>query len=62
FIMSIIGQVSDLVESAIKRAAGVKDSGNWIPGHGGLLDVFDSTILTAPFLYYWMLWQIRQIG
>ncbi len=55
FIISIISQISDLVESAIKRAAGVKDSGNWIPGHGGILDVFDSVILTAPFLYYWMI-------
>ncbi len=58
FIISVMGQISDLVESSIKRAAGVKDSGNWIPGHGGLLDVFDSIILTAPFLYYWMLWQV----
>lgn len=58
FTLSIISQISDLVESSIKRAAGVKDSGNWIPGHGGLLDVFDSVIFTAPFLYYWMLWQL----
>ncbi|MBU0700014.1 phosphatidate cytidylyltransferase [bacterium] len=57
FALSIISQISDLIESSIKRAAGVKDSGNWIPGHGGLLDVFDSVILTTPFLYYWMLWQ-----
>ncbi|MFH1860160.1 MAG: phosphatidate cytidylyltransferase [bacterium] len=58
FALSIISQISDLIESSIKRAAGVKDSGNWIPGHGGLLDVFDSVILTAPFLYYWMLWKM----
>jgi phosphatidate cytidylyltransferase len=57
FTLSITGQISDLIESSIKRAAGVKDSSNWIPGHGGLLDVFDSVILTSPFLYYWMLWQ-----
>lgn len=56
FILSIISQISDLVESAIKRAAKEKDSSNWIPGHGGLLDVFDSVILTAPFLYWWMMW------
>ncbi|MBI4778241.1 phosphatidate cytidylyltransferase [Candidatus Desantisbacteria bacterium] len=55
FTLSILSQISDLIESSIKRVAGVKDSGNWIPGHGGLLDVFDSVILTAPFLYYWMI-------
>ncbi|MFH1097805.1 MAG: phosphatidate cytidylyltransferase [Candidatus Desantisbacteria bacterium] len=57
FILSIISQISDLVESAIKRAAGAKDSGNWIPGHGGLLDVFDGIIFTAPLLYWWIMWQ-----
>jgi phosphatidate cytidylyltransferase len=53
FSLSIIGQISDLIESGIKRVAMVKDSGRWIPGHGGVLDVFDSIILTAPFVYYW---------
>ncbi|PIP42052.1 hypothetical protein COZ13_09800 [Candidatus Desantisbacteria bacterium CG_4_10_14_3_um_filter_40_18] len=57
FILSVISQISDLVESAIKRVAGAKDSGNWIPGHGGLLDVFDGVIFTAPLLYWWIWWQ-----
>lgn len=51
-LISILGQIGDLVESSFKRLAGVKDSGQIIPGHGGILDRFDSTILTAPVLFY----------
>ncbi|NLT96429.1 MAG: phosphatidate cytidylyltransferase [Clostridia bacterium] len=51
-LISVLGQIGDLVESAFKRMTGVKDSGQIIPGHGGILDRFDSTILTAPVLYY----------
>ncbi len=55
FIISILGQVGDLVESKMKRLCGVKDSGKVLPGHGGILDRLDSFLLTTPFFYYWML-------
>ena len=52
-LLGIVGQVSDLSESVIKRSADVKDSGRLIPGHGGLLDRCDSLIFSAPALYYY---------
>lgn len=48
---SIISQFGDLFASAIKRNHDIKDYGNLIPGHGGILDRFDSVIITAPFIY-----------
>ncbi|MCX7715665.1 MAG: phosphatidate cytidylyltransferase [Clostridia bacterium] len=54
FIASILSQVGDLVASAIKRECGVKDFGTIFPGHGGILDRFDSVIFVAPVVFYFI--------
>lgn len=59
-IIGVIAQLSDLVESLIKRDAGVKDSSSLMPGHGGVLDRVDSFILSAPVVYYYLVWILQK--
>lgn len=54
-IVSVIGTIGDLIQSKFKRLAGVKDSGNIMPGHGGFYDRLDSIIFASPFIYLFII-------
>jgi phosphatidate cytidylyltransferase len=53
-IIVISGTLGDLVESMLKRSLGIKDSGNILPGHGGVLDRFDAVLLSVPFVFVYL--------
>ncbi|MDR0899210.1 MAG: phosphatidate cytidylyltransferase [Lactobacillaceae bacterium] len=52
FLLTVLGQIGDLIESAFKRYYGVKDSGKILPGHGGILDRFDSLLVVMPIIFF----------
>ena len=56
---ALISMVGDLAASAIKRNHNIKDYGTLIPGHGGIMDRFDSVIFTAPVIYYLSMFMMR---
>ncbi len=58
FLVGIFAQLGDLVESLLKRNMGVKESGNLLPGHGGILDRFDSLIFVGAVVYYYVIWVV----
>jgi phosphatidate cytidylyltransferase len=59
-VVNVAAQLGDLVESLIKRGAGVKDSGNILPGHGGMLDRIDALLFAAPVLWFYAVWRVMQ--
>jgi phosphatidate cytidylyltransferase len=56
---NVAGQIGDLCESAIKRGAGLKDSGSSLPGHGGWMDRVDSSMFALPAVYLWIAWRAQ---
>ena len=63
FLVSIFGTMGDLMESLLKRSIGVKDSGRFLPGHGGVLDRFDSILLAGPVItaFCWICYLIAPL-
>ncbi len=59
-LLNVAAQLGDLVESLIKRGAGVKDSGAILPGHGGMLDRVDALLFAAPVLWFYAAWRVMQ--
>jgi phosphatidate cytidylyltransferase len=59
-VVNIAAQLGDLVESLIKRGAGVKDSGALLPGHGGMLDRIDALLFAAPIVWFYAAWRVLQ--
>ena len=59
FILGSFGIMGDLSESLLKRSVELKDSGGKVPGHGGILDIFDSLLFTAPIMYYYAIFIMK---
>ena len=57
-LLPAVAVVGDLGESLIKRGAGVKDTSELVPGHGGFLDRLDSILFTTPLVYYFVIWVV----
>ncbi len=59
-VVNLAAQLGDLVESLVKRGAGVKDSGSILPGHGGMLDRIDAMLFAVPVVWAWSAWRLVQ--
>jgi phosphatidate cytidylyltransferase len=57
-LVGLAAPIGDLIESAFKRDAGVKDSSELVPGHGGVLDRFDSLMVVVPAFWYYLQWVV----